>query len=227
MIDEQREEPQGRPNLISWGSLALGLAAMIFFSHANWKLAPYGAVLAAGLVGLFGIILGIAGVMRARILRRGLGVGIAAILLNSLFLCFPLSRPAMGLAKKEANEASAIQSIRAISQAQLQYESAYPVKGYACSLRALGGDPNAGPPTAEAAEILPGDLASGVKSGYIFAIGNCARGTANAPSRVTGYTITAVPEAVGRSGNRGFCGDAFGVILYDPTGGTNCVQPVQ
>ena len=74
--------------------------------------------------------------------------------------------PTVGSLTKRANDLSAVQSIRAISQAQLQYESTYPSSGFACSLTALGGDPKSGAPSATSAQMLQGDLSTGIKSGY-------------------------------------------------------------
>jgi type IV pilus assembly protein PilA len=125
-----------------------------------------------------------------------------------------------------ANETSAIKSIQTISQAQTQFSMQYPVSGYACTLLALGGDPHSGPPSATSAQILPPDLAAGVKSGYQFAISNCIKNSQNGSDRVTGFTIMAQPLTVGRTGNRTFCSDESGTIKFDPAGGTNCTQPL-
>ncbi len=123
-----------------------------------------------------------------------------------------------------ANETSAIKSIQTISQAQTQYSMQYPVNGYACALTGLGGDLKSGPPSAESAQILPPDLASGIKSGYQFAISNCIKNSQNGTDRVTGFTIIAQPITVGKTGNRTFCSDESGMIKFDPAGGTNCTQ---
>lgn len=135
--------------------------------------------------------------------------------------------PTVGSLKKRANDLSAIQSIRAISQAQLQYESTYPSNGFACSLTALGGDPKTGAPSATSAQMLQGDLSTGVKSGYVFNITNCTKVNLNGSDRITGYQVTAVPQTVGQTGDRGFCSDQFGTIKADPAGGTNCTQSIQ
>jgi type IV pilus assembly protein PilA len=74
---------------------------------------------------------------------------------------------------------------------------------------------------------LQGDVTSGHKSGYVISIGNCTKVTVNGTDRITGYTVTAIPETVGRTGDRGFCSDQFGTIKSDPAGGTNCTQLVQ
>jgi type IV pilus assembly protein PilA len=123
-----------------------------------------------------------------------------------------------------ANETSAIKSIQTISQAQTQFSMQYPVSGYACTLTALGGDPHSGPPSNTSAQILPSDLAAGIKSGYQFAISNCIKNSQSGTDRVTGFTIVAQPLTVGKTGNRTFCSDESGTIKFDPAGGTNCTQ---
>jgi type IV pilus assembly protein PilA len=105
------------------------------------------------------------------------------------------------------------------------YENSYPRKGFACSLGALSGDPASGPATADHAQLIGPDLASGNKDGYIFTITNCIKTNGGGSDYVKGYTITAVPETVGKTGNRGFCVDQNGGSpKYDPAGGTNCTQ---
>jgi type IV pilus assembly protein PilA len=135
--------------------------------------------------------------------------------------------PTVGGLKKYANDLSARASVRAIFQAEMQYDSTYPANGYACSLATLGGDPSAGAPAATAAQMLQPDLASGSKSGYLFNVANCTKVTINGTDRYTGYTITAVPQTLGKTGDRGYCSDQFGTIKFDPAGGTNCSQPLQ
>jgi type IV pilus assembly protein PilA len=129
--------------------------------------------------------------------------------------------------KSQANESAAIHSLGAIQQAELMYSVTYPSHGYACSLRALGDDSSAGPPSADAAQLLRNNMATGSRDGYIFTIGNCAKVSLHGTDRATGYTVTAVPVTPGRTGHRGFCSDESGVIKYDPTGGTNCTQPLE
>ena len=128
--------------------------------------------------------------------------------------------------KRKGNEASAIQSIKAIIAAELQYSSTYPANGYACSLAALGGDKGTTPSPAAAAILQP-DLASGQKAGYTFTITNCNKVTVNNQDQYTSYEIQAVPQKVGNTGDRGFCSDDSQQIRFDPKGGTACTQPIQ
>jgi type IV pilus assembly protein PilA len=46
----------------------------------------------------------------------------------------------------------------------------------------------------------------------------------NSVDRDNSYTITGVPQSVGKTGDRGFCSDQSGTIKFDPAGGTNCTQ---
>jgi type IV pilus assembly protein PilA len=149
------------------------------------------------------------------------------IVIAIILILMLMAIPTVGSLRKKANETSAINSVQTITKAQIQYESSFPANGYACTLSSLGGDPSAGAPSATGAQILQGDLLSGYKSGYVFSIGNCTKVTVNGADRYTGYSVTAVPETVGKTGDRGFCTDQFGVIKYDPAGGSNCTQTLQ
>jgi type IV pilus assembly protein PilA len=132
--------------------------------------------------------------------------------------------PTVGSLTKKANQLSAVQSVHAIQQAEIQYSSSYPSNGFACTLPALGGDPNTGAPSPTGAQILQGDLTSGFKSGYIFAITCKDKVTVNSIDRYNSYVVTAVPQTVGKSGDWGYCSDQSGAIKYDPTGASNCTQ---
>jgi type IV pilus assembly protein PilA len=132
--------------------------------------------------------------------------------------------PTVGSLTKKANDLSAQQSIRAIHEAQIQYSSNYPTNGFACTLQALGGDPNSGPPSATGAQILQSDLTTGYKSGYIFTITCKDKVTVNSIDRFNSYTVTAVPQTVGKTGDRAYCSDQSGTIKFDPAGGNSCTQ---
>lgn len=125
-----------------------------------------------------------------------------------------------------AYEISAISSLRTLNTAEIMYSSTYST-GYACSLSALGGNPNSGAPTPDAAQLISDDLASGKKSGYTFTVSSCTKTRVNGQDSYTGYQITAVPDAVGKTGDRGLCTDESGVIRHDPKGSTNCSLPIE
>ena len=150
------------------------------------------------------------------------------IVIAIILILMLMAIPTIGVMKKHANETSAINSVQAIVKAEIQYETSYPANGFACSLNALGGDPGSGSPTPASAQLLQADLASGYKSGYLFNITNCSKVTVAGTDHITGFTVTAVPESPGKTGDRGFCTDQNGGSpKYDPTGGTNCIQLLQ
>jgi type IV pilus assembly protein PilA len=147
---------------------------------------------------------------------------VMAIITVLMLIGFPTYRSVM----KHSRELSAKKSMQTVQQAEMMYSTNYPSKGFACNLQYLGGDPGK-PPSATASEMLPDELAKGNKDGYIFTITNCAKNALNGSERVDGYTLTAVPEAVGKTGDLGFCSDEGGVLKQDPAGGVNCAELVQ
>ncbi len=149
------------------------------------------------------------------------------IVMSVMLILMTLAVPQMLKLTKQAHETSAIQSVRTIVQAQLQYNSMYPANGFSCSLAQLGGDPKSGAPSAQTAQLIEQGLATGNKAGYIFTITNCNKVTVNNQDMYTSYEVTAVPNSVGKSGDRGFCSDENNRITFDPAGGTNCTQPIQ
>jgi type IV pilus assembly protein PilA len=146
----------------------------------------------------------------------------AVILIISL-----IAIPSMLNMMIHAHETSAIESMRAIQAAEVQYQTNFPANGFACSLSALGGEASSGPPTPQAAQMLQGSLANGQKDGYAFNITGCTKVQgANNQDLFTSYQVTAVPQTVGKTGHRGFCMDMSGEIKADPAGGTNCTVPI-
>jgi type IV pilus assembly protein PilA len=149
------------------------------------------------------------------------------IVMSVILILMLVAIPSLLNMRSQANETSALQSLRAINQAQIQYQTNFPANGFACSLAALGGNPASGPPSAQAAQMLQGDLTGGQKAGYTFNIVNCTKASVNNQDMITSYEVTAVPQSIGKTGHRGFCMDISGEIKSDPAGGTNCTVPLQ
>jgi type IV pilus assembly protein PilA len=147
---------------------------------------------------------------------------VMSIITVLMLIGFPTYRAVM----KHTRELSAKQSLRAIHEAEMLYSTRYPSKGYACNLLYMEGE-SGKPPSATAADLLPDALAKGNKDGYIFTITNCVKNTQSGSDRVDGYTLTAVPEVVGKTGDLGFCSDEGGGLKQDPAGGINCTELVQ
>jgi type IV pilus assembly protein PilA len=160
---------------------------------------------------------------RAR-LTNGFTLMELLIVMAIIAILMLIAIPTVGSLKKKANDLSAQNSVQVITKAELQYSDTYPANGFACTLPALGGDPTSGAPSASSAQILQDDLTSGYKSGYIFTVACKDKVTVNGIDRFNSYAITAVPQTVGKTGDRGFCSDQSGIIHFDPAGGTNCTQ---
>jgi type IV pilus assembly protein PilA len=149
------------------------------------------------------------------------------IVMSVILILMTLAVPAMQKVNKKAHQTSAIASLRMLNQMEGEYNSNYPQHGFACSLTALAGKTDSGPPTPEAAQLIPDDLAGGNKAGYTFTISNCNKTTVNNQDQYNTYQITAVPNSVGHSGDNGYCTDENAQIRFDPKGGTNCTELLQ
>jgi type IV pilus assembly protein PilA len=149
------------------------------------------------------------------------------IVMSVILILMTLAIPAMQSVIRRGNETSAIASVKMIDEMEGQYNSAYPQHGFACTLPTLGGKVGSGPPTAEAAQLVPDDLSSGTKAGYTFTITCGNKTTGSSVDQYNSYQVTAVPNSVGHSGNRGFCSDENAQIRYDPKGATNCTELLQ
>ncbi len=150
------------------------------------------------------------------------------IVMSIMLILMALAVPQMLKVKKNANQTSAVQTMRTIGSAELSYASSYPGSGFGCPLSVLGGDPKSGAPTAQAAQLLDAQLAStGQKSGYTFTVTCGSKTTINNQDVYNSVEIFGVPQTVGKTGDNGYCSDENNVIKIDVTGGTNCTQSIQ
>jgi len=150
------------------------------------------------------------------------------IVMSIMLILMALAVPQMLKVKKNANQTSAVQTMRTIGSAEMSYNQSYQGKGFGCPLSVLGGDPKSGAPSAEAAQLIDTQLAaSGHKSGYIFTVTCGSKTTVNNQDVYNSVEITGIPETVGKTGDNGYCSDENNVIKIDPTGGTNCTQQLQ
>jgi type IV pilus assembly protein PilA len=146
------------------------------------------------------------------------------IVMSVILILMTLAIPATQAVIRHGNETSAVNSVKFLVTEENSYASTYPSHGFSCSLAAMGGHPGTEPPTPESAQMIADDLASGHKAGYTFTLGKCVKTTINNVDQVNSYEITAVPNAVGKTGNWGYCADENGEVRYDPKGGTNCTE---
>jgi prepilin-type N-terminal cleavage/methylation domain-containing protein len=103
--------------------------------------------------------------------------------------------------KAAADEASAIASVRNLMTAEVAYFATTGNRKFGSLDKLMS------------AKVVDDVLGSGSKDGYTFAVPTGDGASDN-------FTITAVPITVGKTGFRGFFGDATGVIRYTADGST-------
>ena len=130
-----------------------------------------------------------------------------------------LTIPALLRAKIAANESAVLGSLRAVNSAQTAYSSSASAGGFASSFSVL-----IQPCPSTSQGFISPDLGSdpALKSGYSVALGpgsfDPAPADCNGVATRAGYYLTAVPLAIGRTGNRGFASITPGVIYFDSSG---------
>src|ERR1700694_2524455 len=87
------------------------------------------------------------------------------IVIAIILIILAIAVPKLGSARMNATETVVIREIKAIHEAQTQYQSQF--GQYATTLAQLG-PPASGGPGPQASDLLPTSLASGQKGGYIF-----------------------------------------------------------
>ena len=131
-----------------------------------------------------------------RMSRREAGFTLIELLIvvAIILIIAAIAFPRLTAARTQAQEMSAIRHIGVLHTAQAQYYSQF--GKYAGTLTELG-PPSSGQGGPQAADLIPGDLATGKKGGYTFTV-------AASPA---GYTVTAVPDVFGQTGKRTFYSD--------------------
>ncbi len=113
-----------------------------------------------------------------------------------------------------ANQASAIESLRVISTAEVTYSTTYP-GGFSSSLSMLAPPPTGQQTTSTAAGLIDEVLAGGYKSGYSFFYTPTLIDTANATTN--GYTLLGNPSTYGQTGSMYYYTDQSFVITANQT----------
>jgi type IV pilus assembly protein PilA len=151
--------------------------------------------------------------------QKGFSLIELLIVVAIILIIAAIAIPNLLRARIAANEASAVGSVRSMVTAEVSYSSTWGL-GFAAAITNLGG---ALPCTASAATACildPIITVTGIKSGYkLKATGAGGAGTAANPN--TSFEASAVPVAVGTTGQRTFCSDESGVVRFDPAGGAD------
>jgi prepilin-type N-terminal cleavage/methylation domain-containing protein len=144
------------------------------------------------------------------------------IVVAIILIIMAIAIPSFLNSRMAANEASAVQSVKAVTTAESAYSTLYPNIGYSALLSDLG-DGGTSPCIATTGQacLLDDVLASGIKSGYQITYVQDATFT---PS--SSYKINADPLNRGSSGRRSFYTDTPGVIRYNATAPATATDPV-
>ncbi|MGH9432712.1 MAG: prepilin-type N-terminal cleavage/methylation domain-containing protein [Terriglobia bacterium] len=116
-------------------------------------------------------------------------------------------------ARIAANQASAVESCRAINEANITYISNYG-QGFAATLLNLAPPSGGGEPSSSAAAIIDSVLAAGEKSGYTLSY---SPNSADSNGSYQGYTVNANPSQLGITGNSYYYSDQTFVIRTNLT----------
>ena len=134
--------------------------------------------------------------------RRGFSLIELLIVISIILIIITIAVPKFQRAQMTARQTAAIQAIRAIHTAEVEYQSQY--GRYANSLTELG-PPASGSPSSAAADLIGNDVSNGEKQGYKFTV----TGTQG------GYVITAVPVSFGTSGAVTYFSDQTMTVHYN------------
>ncbi len=152
--------------------------------------------------------------------RKGFSLIELLIVVTIILIIAAIAIPNLMRNKIQANETSAVGSLRALTESALLYSNSY--GGFPHALSDLGPAAGGTPASSASADLIDSVLASGVKSGYRFAY---AAGTADPNGNVLSYTITATPVAPGSSGQRSFFTDQSGTIRNTSNGNADATSP--
>lgn len=131
--------------------------------------------------------------------RRGFSLIELLIVIAIILIIVAIAAPRLDKARMHSQEMAAVRQIQTLHTAQTQYYSQY--GRYATSLAELG-PPTSGQAGPSAADLIPGDLAQGVKTGYVFQL----------QGGPAGYTLNVNPQVYNSTGRRTFFSDQTLVI---------------
>jgi type IV pilus assembly protein PilA len=154
--------------------------------------------------------------MQRRNRDRGFTLIELLIVVTIILIIAAFTIPKLTKSTIPAHEASALASIKAINEAEMIYASSHPDLGFTADLASLGGTSQSG-----GEQTIDNTLASGRKSGYTFTYtpGEKVNGA------IRSYTITAVPDQVGTTGQRRFFSSEAGEVHNNPSGVADASSP--
>jgi prepilin-type N-terminal cleavage/methylation domain-containing protein len=136
------------------------------------------------------------------------------IVVAIILIIVAIAIPSFLRSRIAANQASAIESLRLLSTAEVSYTTTYGT-GFSTTLQYLGPPSGSDPVSSTAAGLVDSILAGGFKSGYTFVytatLYNATSNTWN------GFNVLANPAAPGQTGGVWYFIDQTGVIRGNST----------
>jgi len=148
--------------------------------------------------------------MRSR--QKGFSLIELLIVVAIILIIAAIAIPNFLASRMAANESSAVQETRAITTAQVVYNTQYGI-GYSVALADLG-DAGGQTATATNACLIDAVLAAGSKAGYTFLYLPLL---ADGAGHFTTYSVNANPKVLGSTGRRFFYADQTAVIRQNYT----------
>ena len=133
--------------------------------------------------------------------QRGFSLIELLVVIAIILIILTFAVPQFNKSRMNANETGAIQALKTIYTAEIQYQSQF--GEFATNLTQLGPPAAAGAAEGpQAAGLISEPLPTGSASGYQFTL----------QQTPTGYSVTAVPKTFGGTGRRTFYSDESGIV---------------
>jgi type IV pilus assembly protein PilA len=143
------------------------------------------------------------------------------IVVAIILIIAAIAIPNLMASRMAANESSAAQQMRAITTAEVVYNTQYNI-GFAAALTNLGDSGGATTASSTNACLIDAVLAAGVKSGYSFTY---VAGNPDAATHYQTFTLNGNPLNPGYSGRRYFYTDQTAVIRANGSAAATATDP--
>jgi len=146
--------------------------------------------------------------------RAGFSLVELLIVIAIILVIAAIAIPNLISGRRQANESAVASAMRAISSAQVSYQTSYQ-QGLSPDLVSLGPPGGGTSPSASAADLIDAVLASGTRNGYTFTY---VATDANSDGQPESFTLNANPITPGITGLKRFYMDQSNVIRFNLNG---------